>query len=78
LWLWRQSGVHIEEPIPHEPAYGGDKGHYDEHPNSVSIGRGNSNQISYRVVAFMVKVKLVENSVKRIDGIVMVVKVISQ
>ena len=37
-----------------------------------------SSQVSHRVVAFMVKVKLVENKVKRKVGIVMVTNVMSQ
>jgi len=42
------------------------------------VGKPNIDLNAYKVVAFMVKVKLVEKSVKRKVGIVMVVKVISQ
>jgi len=45
---------------------------------TCQLGKEDRIRATYKVVAFMVKVKLVENKVKRKVGIVMVVNVMSQ
>lgn len=74
-----QSCVHGHVAVSHEVAHG----RHDENSNqqasvvsqlAVAIGQ----RAAYRVVKFMVKVKLIENKVKSHVGSVMVVKVIIQ
>lgn len=80
LWLGRKSGVHVEEAIAYKPADGRhDCEDNQETWNTIRMHMSvNWSGDTYRVVAFMVKVRLVENNVNSHVGSVMVVNVMSQ
>lgn len=73
LGLWWQSRVHVEDAVSHNPAHRGDDARQNEHPGLiVSELPSDSGGPTYRVVAFMVTVQLVENKVKRMVGTLIV------
>lgn len=85
LGLGGEAGIDVQKAVADKPADGRDQQQGDDEtapPFPVSPSRhcGHS-QVSghtYRVVKFMVKVRLMEKRVKRAVGTVMVVKVMSQ
>jgi hypothetical protein len=82
LGLRRQTAIHVQEPVPDEPADCRDnRQSYEEttEPSWLAIrGEENEDRRTYRVVKFIVNVRLIENSVKSHVGRVMVQKVMAQ
>lgn len=68
LGFRRQSCVHGHVPVPHEVADRGHGENHNKHPENLFSKDHGPPRVTYNVVKFMVKVKLMEKSVKSHAG----------